>query len=505
MKVFLLYPDRDLVLKEEDLSTNKKELIRDLEINTLLNAMALGDEFLYEVSQQTLLDSEDDQQTILYRQAVLKDCLKNPTVIGEIYQLAIDAIEKRKKYFLGYFNRFPSSILYSSVEFLYMLVGILRELRSIADLHADKFQSEGFKRFFAMLQQELEEEYLNSIQNHLKELKFKDGALISAQLGPGNEGSYYTLCKPLKRKHWLKELLKKKDPVYSFQISPRDEAGCRMIGEIKDQGINLVANSLAQSADHIFSFITVLRKELAFYRGCLNLYHTLQEIKAPITFPEPVKFYERKQSFKGLYDICLALTMNKKVVGNHLNLDGRKHIVITGANQGGKSTFLRSIGLAQLMMQCGMFVAAESFSANICKGLFTHFKKGEDATMESGKFDEELKRMNEIANHLIPNSIILCNESFSATNEREGSEIAMQIMKALLEKDVKVFFVTHLYEFASYYYNQQKEGIIFLQAERKDNGKRTFRMKEEKPLPTGYGEDLYDKIFGNGYQIEEGV
>ena len=68
--------------------------------------------------------------------------------------------------------------------------------------------------------------------------------------------------------------------------------------------------------------------------------------------------------------------------------------MITGANQGGKSTFLRSVGVAQLMMQTGMFVAAQAFSADVRDHVFTHFKREEDAAMESGKLDEELARMS---------------------------------------------------------------------------------------------------------------
>jgi DNA mismatch repair ATPase MutS len=171
-------------------------------------------------------------------------------------------------------------------------------------------------------------------------------------------------------------------------------------------------------------------------------------------------------------------------------------MIITGANQGGKSTFLRSIGLAQLMLQCGMFVPAESFNNNICRRLFTHYKREEDTTMESGKFDEELNRMNNIVDNLQPNSMILFNESFAATNEREGSEIAKQIVCALLEKNIKIFFVTHLYEFSRIFYDNKMENVIFLRAERKIDGKRTFKIIEGKPLPTSYGEDLYRKIFG---------
>ena len=94
-----------------------------------------------------------------------------------------------------------------------------------------------------------------------------------------------------------------------------------------------------------------------------------------------------------------------------------------GGQSRGKSTFLRSLGVAQLMAQSGMFVTAESFRANVCVGVFTHYKREEDESMESGKLDEELARMSEIADQITPHCLVLCNESFASTNEREGSEI----------------------------------------------------------------------------------
>jgi DNA mismatch repair ATPase MutS len=183
-------------------------------------------------------------------------------------------------------------------------------------------------------------------------------------------------------------------------------------------------------------------------------------------------------------------------VGNDVNADNKDLFIITGANQGGKSVFLRSIGLAQLMMQCGMFVPAESFCANTCGGLFTHYKREEDTAMKSGKLDEELGRMSDIVDHIAPDGMVLFNESFAATNEREGSEIARQIVSALLEKQIKVFFVTHQYEFAQSMVNRNTGGAIFLRAERQADGKRTFRLVEGEPLQTSYGKDLYDNIFG---------
>jgi DNA mismatch repair ATPase MutS len=91
--------------------------------------------------------------------------------------------------------------------------------------------------------------------------------------------------------------------------------------------------------------------------------------------------------------------------------------------------------------------------------------------------------------------MLLFSESFAATNDREGSEIARQIVCALLEKRIKIFFVTHLYEFADDLYVQDMANAFFLRAERRSDGERTFKLISGKPLQTSYGEDLYDKIF----------
>ena len=77
--------------------------------------------------------------------------------------------------------------------------------------------------------------------------------------------------------------------------------------------------------------------------------------------------------------------------------------------------------------------------------------------MKSGKFDEELSRMNAIVNILTPRSLILFNESFAATNEREGSEIARQIVSALLERPHKVVFVSHQFAFTHGFFEKRLE------------------------------------------------
>jgi len=89
----------------------------------------------------------------------------------------------------------------------------------------------------------------------------------------------------------------------------------------------------------------------------------------------------------------------------------------------------------------------------------------------------------------------LFNESFAATNETEGSEIGRQIVTALLEARVRIFFVSHLYHFANGFYESRRQQTLFLKAERCPDGRRTFKLAQGRPLPTSYGEDLYTSLF----------
>ncbi len=495
MKAFLMYGDRDFDPKCA-LPWNEAALTQDLELETLFGGMARGDRFLFEVAKVTLLCGlENDLDTIVYRQNILWDCLRNPGVVRAIYDVAVAAIEGEKGSYWSFFgSKYPGGILHRAIEALQMFVTMLKKLKDIAGEHAGKFESKGFQDFFAMLQRELDPAFFARIDEHLKELKFRDGILISADLGKGNKGTGYVLRKtPVQKRNLIDRIFGPKAPGYTFHLHPRDESGAKALSTLKDRGLNLAANALAQSGDHILSFFNTLRTELAFYLGCVNLHEQLSKKGEPVCFPTPTN--EPMLAFGGLYDVCLSLKMAQKVVGNDVNADGKELVIITGANQGGKSTFLRSIGLAQLMMQAGMFAPAESFRSKLCDRLFTHYKREEDVTMKSGKFDEELRRMSEIVDHITASSMILFNESFAATNEREGSEIAKQIVTALLQRHVRIFFVTHLYEFARGLCAMRLPNAIFLRAERRADAVRTFRLEEGEPLQTSYGRDLYEAIF----------
>jgi len=484
---------------------NAEDLLSDLGLLPVLEAMAQADDWIFEVSRRVLLEgTSGDLDTIRYRQAVLQDCLRHAEVVRELYQLVVEAAEQVRESYSGVLSRYPDWVLRESVETLRKLLDSLRRLLSLADRCCQRFSSEGWRAFFAMVQENLGGAYLDQVEAHLRELTFPQGVLLSAQLGQANKGTHYLLHRvPRSRQTWVdrwRALFEPKPPAFRFEVHPRDEAGARALGELRNRAIASAASSLGQAADHVRDFFRMLRAELAFYVGCLNLHEALSHRGSPTCMPTPEPPCEPRLAFRGLYDPGLALTLNGPVVPNDLEADGTLLVFITGPNSGGKSTFLRSLGAAQLMMQAGMFVPAERYRASLCDGVFTHFPRGEDVRMERGKLDEELSRMSEIVDRLRPGSVLLLNEAFASTNEREGSEIARQILRALTERGVRVFFVTHLFELSRSF--EGAEGTLFLRAERDAQGRRTYRVVPGRPLPTSHAQDVYERIFGPGGQLE---
>jgi hypothetical protein len=494
MKTFLMHPDRDF----DDTPPPKREPIQftqDIELAVLFNAAAAGDRYLSDIMTAACAGVwNNDIATIRYRQEILKDCLANQAVVRQFYAIATEPFGRERSWHFSLYGHDASTKVGSAVRTLQSCLDVLRRLRNSCSSNSGSFQSPGFRQFFATLERDLDEAYLESAATDLDNLTFRKGVLLSARVGDGGKGIGTMLRKPQPRDlSWLQAVFTPGIRSYTLQLHPRDDAGAQAFAELKNRGLGLISDALYQSAQHVLGFLKALCAELAFYIGCLNLADQLTGIGEAIAFPEPMEATRRFRC-RNLRDVCLALTMGTKVVGNDVNADGKPLVIITGANRGGKSTFLRSVGLAQMMLQCGMFVTADAYASSLRSGLFTHYKREEDRNMRSGKFDEELVRMNAIADQMHHGALVLFNESFAATNEREGSEVARQIVSALLENDVTVFFVSHMYEVARTFLHSDQ--ALFLRADRAEDGTRNFRLSEAKPLPTSFGADLYRQIFG---------
>jgi hypothetical protein len=496
MRVCLLYPDHDVVWNQPA-DAESQTLVQDLQLEPIFLGMGGGDELARQVAASVLLSHRaTDLNVISYRQAALQDCIAHPALVRELYQCAEDGLKAvRELGILRTFTRSPSSLLYSALRVLDVLVEVLGRLRAIAERGSNVIESVAFRSLFDVILSDLDVTFFEGVKQLRRELEFGSGLWASAKLGSANKASHYTLRRPQQQRRTLFERFFHSEHELSFTVAPRDESGHNALADIRNHALSTVAVTISQSNDHILEFLQGLRSELAFYLGAVRLHEILRAQGRPVCFPLPLPQNRRSRAFRGLYDVSLALTSNGPVVGNDLDMGERFIALVTGANRGGKTIFLRAFGQAQLLMQAGMFVPAESFSANVCEGIFTHFRRSEDGTMKSGKLGEELARLSSIVDKLKPDSLLLMNESFSSTNELEAAQIAEHVLSLLAEARVNVVFVTHTYAFAKSWYDMSRSDTIFLRAERLEDGTRTFRILVGEPFQTSFAEDIYGRVF----------
>jgi hypothetical protein len=493
MNVWLMHPGRDLD-REQPLPPHHPDLVQDLGLGVVLEAMAAGDRLVWDVAERALAFPLTDPAEIRHRQGILGDLLDHPQLARGLFDLAGEAITNLKKGYWGFRRETPDAVLRDGVRVLQATIPALRRMRTLAESYRGRIGSPGLTRLVAMVSAELAEDWLAPVERRLAALDPERGMTLNATLGEPWTPVDYVVRSPRQTRLW--ERLPWGPTTLSFELHPRDDAGFSALAEMRGRGEARVARAVAQAADHVRRFFETVRTELAFYVGCLTLHDRLTALGEPTAFPDPAPPGDGLVA-RGLYDVGLSLAAGTRVVGSDLDAAGARLVMVTGANQGGKSTFLRGVGLAQLMMQAGMFVGAESLRAGVAGGVFTHFKREEDPSMVHGKLDEELARMSRLADLIRPGCLLLCNESFSSTNEQEGSEIARQVVGAMTDAGVTVVFVTHLYDLAHSLHIAGSDREVFLRAERRPDGTRTFRIVPGAPEPTSFGEDLYRRILGD--------
>lgn len=499
MRPRLLYRDRDATVEYQPDEPARDRFV-DLELGALVRSMARDDTTVETVATSMLHQPLNDPAAIAYRQAAVRDALANPETILELYQAPKRAVDEVKKaYGWGLFT--PAGVVHHSIEVLRIHVRHLQALRELARANAATFQSQAFTDFFAALEQDVSDEWLEQVTVLLTELTFPRGVDAVATLGTANKATGITLSRsPLTRPPLLVRLGFRR-PDHTFTLPDRDEAGYTALSELKDRALDPVADALGQAADHLTGFWNALRTEAAFFVGACNLHHDLTSFDEPLALPT----FHTSPGFtcESLYDAALVLLSKTAAMGNSVDMGHAAVTVITGANRGGKSTFLRSLGQATVLAHCGLFVPAESFSTALRTTIHTHFTREEDTERTSGRLDKELARISAIVDAARPGGFILLNESFASTNEREGSEIARNVIGALRGSGVSVAFVTHLYDYASRAHAEERTDTAFLRAGREEDGHRDFRIEPGIPLPTSFGVDLYRRVFGTTADPDE--
>lgn len=540
MNVNLLYSDKDWVKTQSYYDWDS--IYRDLGLQTIVDLsmsdlvmkgsrimyITRPDKFLGDAMGKVMRVPLKSKEEILYRQEILKDCINNREIIEELYQLVAtilddwDQLGRKNKNNSG--NKDSRAGLVTDIRVLSLLLPGMRSVRNLLKTKLDKLVSAGFQNLYNRMEEEFSPELEKNIELLLENISFYIDTLPHEK-----EKNKFTVNLPrISVECGIYDGLKFGDlklAELESKISSIDPNGIigkiqGSFGKLSNNSISLynnppiqedVANLEFEVVSYVMSycsevlyslgfFFDQLYFQIGFYRAAVNITRQLFRLNTDYCFP--VVKEGDALSYEDLKEIVMLTEQKKDAVGNTGNIDGKILTVITGANQGGKSTFLRSVGIAQVMMQCGLVVGAKQYSSSIYPNFFTHFTRREDSAMNSGRLDEELKRMDRIVSHVGENSLILLNESFATTTEKEGSTIAYDIIKALKEEKVRILTVTHLLSFAQRMYDEVKDDkdtdVAFLSAEHLEDGTRTFKMIPHAPELTSFGLELYEMVLNNG-------
>ncbi len=538
MRVHLLYEEKEWVGIQR--YRDAKNIVQDLGLNTLFSIAAKDvvykentqdtvaqieqeDSFLMRTMEAVMLSPLKTEEEILYRQDMLRDAFAHEEFIRELYELTDEMLKKWEnlgRKITGKNTKDTTARLVSDIQILRLFVTTLSRIKDMFREEIDKLQAKGFTCFYKRLCEEFSEEKEAAYRKILEDISFylKDAeatqdtrmdvrprVVLGCNLMQGLKCNDFVIEEVSSQlKHFGFGNMKKKMKEYIYAQQPsaillkNDQSIQTQANDLEYEVVRYVVSACAPFVLSLNEFFDQLHFQLAFYRAAINLKHHIKRFYLPYCFPKVAA--QDKLCFDDLKEFVMAIEQRITPVGNTCDIRERMLLVITGANQGGKSTFLRSIGIAQIMMQCGLPVIAASYQSGIFPSFFTHFTRREDSAMNSGRLDEELNRMSQIIDNLEENSMVLLNESFATTTEKEGSLIAYDIVKALTEADVKVLTVTHLLSFARRIYQESRESsktnIEFFSAERGEKGRRTYHMIQHEPELTSFGMDLYERIIG---------
>lgn len=207
---------------------------------------------------------------------------------------------------------------------------------------------------------------------------------------------------------------------------------------------------LTAVTNNVYEIFYGLSRELMFYEVALLYAEYITELGIPLCVPVIRPCEDDVLCIKGLRDLLLAAQgkNNTQIVPNDVDFTAcDRGVLIRGMNNTGKTTYLRSIGTAQLFAQAGLPVCADSAEISIRNAVFTHFSTAEEDFIEgdtSGRFEGEVKEIARIMDALQPYSLVLLNETFQTTAYNEGSVGIYNIISAFGRTDTKFIFVTHL-------------------------------------------------------------
>ena len=413
-----------------------------------------------------------DKNEIVSRQKVFADVIENEELITFFDELcekltSIDELSQSRRGAATYSNN--ESLLYSFRE-LNIYTDCVDTIIKAGERLSDKVTSEGIKKLFDFAFELKEKEwyknalrFISDTDEKLRDIKsISLGINLDAQLRPQEAGIVSFNTKPYVSNSILDKLFSEKAESKEYIVMSalcKNEFGLgaqqmsSLAGQVYSALNSIFKNSLVkikgilQKAEWENGFLNFAADEIRFIKSGADYIIKMRSKGLPLCTPA---FSDSDEEIIGLYDPNLAsFTKNADIVKNDAVFDENgKIFVLTGKNSGGKSVYLRAVGICYVLFQLGLPIPAKSAKMRLTDGIFTHFIGRSDASV-GGRLENECLSISKICHEITPDGLLLMDESFSSTSAYDGALIAEEVLKFLSKKGCRCIYATHIHDVAS--------------------------------------------------------
>ena len=232
--------------------------------------------------------------------------------------------------------------------------------------------------------------------------------------------------------------------------------------------------------------IIAYRSELNFYLEVSEIFDKVRSFGIPICWPSASD--EKIFAAKGLRDLSLLAKNEMNIVPNDILFDAQEpFFYLTGANGGGKTTYLRSVGIAAILFLTGCPIPCETAEIYPINCVYTHFPRDERFEGE-GRFADEENRVNEILRSHAGNSLVLLNETYSTTSEELALKLTAELAETIYDSGSMGIYITHQHGIGA-----SKIPFLSVIIDESAENRRTYKIARYRGASGSYAFDILKK------------
>lgn len=469
-----------------------------------------------------------DESVVRWRQDVLEDFINVPQLEFKL-QRSIKTI---------YDNAHSVYAKSGSTQSFYEVQENIASIEAFAECMTDchefiqkygsRIHSEGISRVFAELEDRYNSEGYRELMKEVAELKTKLSEGIKSvtfsinfdEVMRPTEIMLISADKdPVRKKTRFERLLSRSSSaepiseIYSRkakdgQISEVNGALFAELDALSGGYMKRVNTAIRRCYEESTDMLIKLSRQIDFYVGVKGLAERAQKMGLPVCRPVIVSKERRKFCCTAMHDPVLTSRMfSERVRDNNILTirpndctmdDSARLLIISGTNNGGKTTYLRAAGVNQILAQAGLCIYAEKAEISLCDNIFFLSPKEEKAGVNTSRFTEECKDIRRTIDAASEYSLILMNESLSSTNPYDSFLLGGEVLRIYADIGCRLVFTTHIQELADLpeqlNADKVKSRMVSLVALCDENGAPTYRITQGKPDRARNAQYIFSKF-----------